>query len=227
MQVAILQHEAGESAGFFETAFRERGATYRSIHLYENGEVPEIPESHLLLMGGSMSVHDEKDFPFLREEKILLRKRWKEWKPVLGICLGAQLIANAFGARVYPDLREVGWHLFSRAPGDNIPLFPATFHAFQLHKDTFDIPVGGTRLCTGTQVENQALSLETALGLQFHLEMTDSLIRAWVQDLDRKERKRILTETPNYLKSSNDLCRKIVDYFLCLGSRTTVKHSHG
>jgi GMP synthase-like glutamine amidotransferase len=217
MRVAILQHESGEHAGYFETVFQKRGVEYITLPLYETQEVPSLHETHLLIMGGSMSVHDEQEFPFLRDEKLLIREQVRRKHPVLGICLGAQLIADAFGARVYPYRKERGWTTLSLAPSVPSSIFPPQFHAFQLHDDTFEIPEGGSLFCTGKEVRNQAFLLGSACGLQFHVEMTKALIGDWIRDWSETEKRQIWDDTAQFLSSSNLLCRKIVESFLCQG----------
>ncbi|MDD1679270.1 MAG: type 1 glutamine amidotransferase [Methanomicrobiales archaeon] len=214
MKIAVLQHEAGETAGFFETVWREQKVTARILPLYETQEIPALQETHLLIMGGSMSVHDEQDFPFLRQEKRLIREYVKRNLPVLGICLGAQLIADAFGGRVYPYRKELGWTLITGSDTSPPVPLPSQFYAFQLHGDTFDLPSGATLLCTGKEVRNQALSVGSALGLQFHMEMTAPMIENWTRDSGVREKKQIRSDTARFLPSSNMLCRKIGEWFL-------------
>jgi GMP synthase (glutamine-hydrolysing) len=214
MRVAVLQHEAGETAGFFETVWREQEVESRTVYLYETQEVPPLQETHLLIMGGSMSVHDEKEYPFLRQEKSLIREYVKQHVPVLGICLGAQLIAEALGGRVYPNRKELGWTPIAGVPDAGPRLFPLEFHAFQLHGDTFEVPPGGTLLCRGEVVKNQAFAFGSACGLQFHLEMTGPLIEDWTLDCHGEVRAKIRADTARYLSFSNLLCRKIGEWYL-------------
>lgn len=219
MKIAIYQHVPSEPAGFFEMFFNECSIPYEYILMSEIGEIPEINATHFLFMGGPMSVNDERELPYLKEEKALIREAVKKGQPVLGICLGAQLIASAFGAKVYPGVPETGWHILKRE--DNVKsvfsLFPEQFPVFQFHGETFDLPNGAHLLCTGKSVRNQAFSYKSALGLQFHLEITEEMIEQWTHDLDAATRENILKETPCYLTESNRLCRMIAENFLPQG----------
>ncbi len=216
MKIAIFQHTASETAGYFETVFNEHGIPYEYIRLYESGEVPATAATHLMFMGGPMSVNDEQELPYLKEEKALIRDAVRQGRPVLGICLGAQLIASAFGARVYPYIQETGWRELRRehAVQGVFSAFPAQFHVFQFHRETFDLPAGADLLCTGDAVKNQAFSYKTALGLQFHLELTGAIIREWTRDMDAATRETIRKETPRYIAESNRLCRMIAEAFI-------------
>ncbi|MGB8219254.1 MAG: type 1 glutamine amidotransferase [Methanoregula sp.] len=216
MKIAIFQHVSSEPAGYFETIFTERRIPYEYIWPDKTGELPVTTATHFMFMGGPMSVNDEKELPYLKEEKALIRDVVRQGRPVLGICLGAQLIASAFGARVYPYIQETGWHRLMREPKvDGIfSTFPVQFHVFQLHGETFDLPAGAQLLCTGAAVKNQAFSYKTALGLQFHLELTDTIIREWTKDIDPTAREKILKETPGYIADSNRLCRQIAEAFI-------------
>ncbi len=216
MKIAIFQHTASEPAGYFETVFAEHGIPFEYFRLYETGEVPATDATHLVFMGGPMSVNDEHELPYLKEEKALIREAVRQGRPVLGICLGAQLIASAFGARVYPFIQETGWSGIRKEPAVEgiFTAFPAQFSVFQLHGETFDLPAGAHLLCTGDAVRNQAFSYKTALGLQFQLELTDAIIREWTRDMDPALRDTILGETPGFLAESNRLCRMIAGDFI-------------
>lgn len=190
---------------------------FEYIPLYETGEVPRRTDaSHLMFLGGPMSVNDEQEFPWLAQEKELIRRSVKAGQKVLGICLGAQLIASANDAKVYRFVKETGWHPLSRAGGAEgaFAAFPDRFHVFQLHGETFEIPYRGRLLAYGDKVRNQAFSCRNALGLQFHLELTGKIIRDWSRDLSAYQQSKIERDTPRYLAESNRLCRLVAEDFV-------------
>jgi GMP synthase (glutamine-hydrolysing) len=187
MNVAVFQHEPTEPLGYLEQVFTENNIPFEYVRLYETGEISRTDATHLIFMGGPMSVNDEREYPYLKGEKELIRKSAKNRQKVLGICLGAQLIASAFGAPVYRYNTESGWRELEKVPGTAgiFTEFPERFHVFQLHGDTFAVPYGGRLLCTGEKVKNQGFSLNNCLGLQFHLEMTLEIIRTWSRNLKK------------------------------------------
>ncbi len=117
MKIAVFQHEPTEPLGYLEQVFSEHTVPFEYIRLFETGEVPRTSATHLVFMGGPMSVNDEQEFPYLKAEKELIRQSVKKRQKVLGICLGAQLIASAFGAPVYHYVQETGWHELRKVPG--------------------------------------------------------------------------------------------------------------
>jgi GMP synthase-like glutamine amidotransferase len=216
MKVVAFQHAPQESLGYFESFFTERNIPFEYIRLDESPEIPGTEATHLIFLGGPMSVNDEREYPYLKQEKELIRKSVKRGNKVLGICLGAQLIASAFGAKVYPYVNETGWHQIrcDHTVDGVFRQFPETFPVFQLHGETFEIPYGGRLACTGSRVKNQAFVFRNALGLQFHLELTEEKIRTWSRDLNRYQRDKIARETPRYLSESTRLCRLIAEDFV-------------
>ncbi len=216
-KIAILQQAPREHAGYFETVFEEAKVPVEYVLLFETGEVPKrLDATHLLFLGGPMSVNDEKELPWLAEEKALIRAAAKDRRKVLGICLGAQLIASAHGAKVYPFEKEIGWQPLSKVEGAGGALagFPDRFQVFQFHGETFGMPYGARLLAYGEHVRNQAIVCRNALGFQFHLEMTEELIRDWSKDVTRFQREKIERETPRYLAESNRLCRMVAKDFI-------------
>jgi GMP synthase (glutamine-hydrolysing) len=152
------------------------------------------PESLLVVMGGSMGVGDvgRREFPFLEEEVRLLRQRVGEDSAVLGVCLGAQLLAHAAGARVYPMARrgggmpafEVGWApvLYRLESGDDtLAGMPPAAPALHWHGDMFDVPAGAKLLASSAICEHQAFRLGRRLfGLQFHCEVEEQQVEAFL-----------------------------------------------
>jgi GMP synthase (glutamine-hydrolysing) len=185
----ILKHVAAEGPGRLAPLLAAQGYELAIRELYSGDAVPtDLSKSDLLVvMGGPMGVADvgNAEYPFLAQELALLRARIAERAPVLGICLGAQLLAAAAGARVYPmesPRYEVGWSAvrFRREHADD-PLFlglPAEAPMLHLHGDTFDLPAGAALLASSELCENQAFRLGHRLfGVQFHCEMN-------VQDIE-------------------------------------------
>jgi GMP synthase-like glutamine amidotransferase len=184
MRVHYLQHEPFEGLGSMEAWFRAGGATLRSTHLYRGDALPELASyDWLVLMGGGMSVNDEATLPWLVPEKELVRSAIAAGKRVLGVCLGAQLIASALGAKVYRNhAKEIGWWPLQREAGAAThPLgkvLPDGAEVFHWHGETFDLPNGAVRLARSEACLNQAISVgPRVLGLQFHLETTEASAR--------------------------------------------------
>ncbi len=220
MKVIAIQHVSHEPMGYIEDILREKGIEYEYIHVYE-GEKPELRDAtHIVIMGGPMGVYEEDKYPFLAKEKEMIRQAFKRNIPILGICLGAQLIANALGKRVYPYKKELGWFKVRKFEDDSVTKdLPEILTVFQWHGDTFDLPDGAKLLYAGDLVRNQAFRIGNAIGLQFHLEVTPEIVRDWVEregSLSDEDRKRIIAETDEHIDELLKNCRKLVDAFLNL-----------
>lgn len=153
-----------------------RGATVQCTRFFDSPDLPDPGAADLIIaMGGPMSVNDEERLPWLRPEKAFLREAIRRGTAVLGICLGAQLIASALGARVYPNTRkEIGWFPIEglESPGEAFR-FPRQATVFHWHGETFDLPPGAVHLARSAACVNQAFQVgANVVGLQFHLEMT-------------------------------------------------------
>jgi GMP synthase-like glutamine amidotransferase len=169
--------------GGIEPWLRSVRAEVTSTRFFERPILPDIGEVDLLVvMGGPMSVNDEADLAWLVPEKRFIRQAIEEEKAVLGVCLGAQLIASAMGARVYPNReKEIGWFPVSSVEAGaarSVFAFPPESPAFHWHGETFDLPAGAVHLARSAACENQAFQLgRRVIGLQFHLETTPGSAR--------------------------------------------------
>lgn len=182
MRAHYLQHVPFEGLGSIEAWLRQAGWQITGTRLFETTLLPPAHDIDLLIvMGGPMSVNDEGELPWLVDEKRFVRECVAAGKAVLGVCLGAQLIANALGARVYPNRqKEIGWFpvqaVASRGPADFT--FPASVEVFHWHGETFDLPPGARLLASSTACRHQAFQIgRSVLGLQFHLETTPESAR--------------------------------------------------
>ncbi|HEY2013989.1 MAG TPA: type 1 glutamine amidotransferase [Bryobacteraceae bacterium] len=183
--VIAFRHVPFEGAGRLHTILEPRGIAIRYADLYRpDTEMPDVDgAAGLIFLGGPMSVND--DLPYLKQEMALIRAAMERKQPVLGICLGSQLMAKALGERVYRNpVKEIGWydiHLTEAAVGD--PLFARVNPketVFHWHGETFDLPAGSARLAWSEACRNQAVRFSTsAYGLQFHLEVTPEMIADW------------------------------------------------
>jgi GMP synthase (glutamine-hydrolysing) len=212
--ITLFQHGETESAGLLEQVFRERDLAYRIVRLYEGEALPPAGASPLIFLGGQMSVNDEAEYPFLKGEKELIRRSMRAGAPVLGICLGAQLIASALGKAVYPGTPEKGWCRVDLIRPDLLPDCPDRLRVFHWHNETFDLPEGAELIAWGNAVPHQMFSLASALGVQFHMEATPEIITAWTKDLPQDDRERIRAETSRYMPGNEKLCRTILERFL-------------
>ncbi len=185
MQIAAFRHSPLEGIGSIAGALDRRHIACRGLDLYTlAGPAPDLADAAgLILMGGPMSVND--DLPWLHDEMLAVRDAVDRGKPVLGICLGAQLIAKALGARVYRNpVKEIGWapvYWTGQAAAD--PLFRGFSHPetlFHWHGETFDLPHGAARLAYSEACGNQAFRIAgNVYGLQFHAEVTPAIIEDW------------------------------------------------
>jgi GMP synthase-like glutamine amidotransferase len=189
MKVLILVHLESEGPGTLGTFLESAGVEIRTARLYESHKLPSEPVGldAIISMGGPMNVYEEDEYPFLRNETILLRNAVDGNLPVMGLCLGAQMIAKARGARVTKSpAKEVGWGKIDLTDaGKSDPLFaglPSTLDVLQWHEDMFEIPEGGTLLAASEACPHQALRYRNALGLQFHLEINEAMLREWFAD---------------------------------------------
>ncbi|RXZ82296.1 type 1 glutamine amidotransferase [Paenibacillaceae bacterium] len=181
MNILLLKHYDFDDIG----AFSEWAALYHHRLIVRDpaaGLELELLASidSLIILGGPMSVYQEERYPWLKEEKRFVLEAVQRKKRVLGICLGAQLLAEVLGGKVYRHLhKEIGWHRIERT-GESHPFLadlPDVFYSFQWHEDVFDLPPGATWLAYSTACSNQAFSYgEHVVGLQFHLEATPECI---------------------------------------------------
>ena len=202
-RVHVFQHEPHEGPGNIEkwlTSGSDGLTCSLSRTLWHEGQEPPVMDEVdlLVIMGGSMSVDDEGKHPWLIREKLLIEQAVKKGKRVLGVCLGAQLLACVLGGRVYRNRhREIGWFpVFSTAEARQRDLyrsFPGKFNAFHWHGDTFEVPYGGFRTFYNECTANQGFQFgNRVVAVQFHIESTDSQIRDFVGSSDpgdlKKER---------------------------------------
>jgi GMP synthase (glutamine-hydrolysing) len=185
----VLSHLAFEDLGSLEAPLRERGFAIESV-VAATARFPLRQADScdlLVVLGGPIGVYDQQDYPFLNDEIACIAERLAARKPVLGICLGAQLMAAALGARVYPGKNgaEIGWFPLEAAtnaapPEWFAPLLAPGLQLFHWHGDTFDLPSGAVHLAKTDRYTNQAFAIgDFALGLQFHPEVSAEGLESW------------------------------------------------
>ncbi|MFA5291448.1 MAG: type 1 glutamine amidotransferase [Phycisphaerae bacterium] len=179
MKVHWFQHLPFEGLGSMGEYFRQKNIPSTSTHFYLNQPLPDINSfDWLIIMGGAMSANDDAEFGWLTGEKQFIKKAIDSGKVVIGVCLGAQLIAASLGAKVYKNkYKEIGW--FDLIPTKNAKntiltdCFAWRMDAFHWHGDTFDLPAGAVRLASSEATKNQGFIIDNrVVGFQFHLETT-------------------------------------------------------
>lgn len=180
MHIHCLQHVPFESPGWISAWANARNHEFTVTRLFEGAPLPDASSfDALVVMGGPMGVHDEADHPWMRGEKHLVIAALEGDRHVLGVCLGAQMIAHTGGARVYRNrFQEIGWFPVE-ATAEGVARFalPHSFRAFHWHGDTFQLPAGALNLARTDACEHQMFMMgDRVLGIQFHLEVTESEI---------------------------------------------------
>lgn len=194
MKIHCIQHVVFEGPGNIETWASANNSTISFTRTFMNEEFPIDTDFDLLvIMGGPMNIYEDEQYPWLKQEKAFIKKAINSDKFVLGICLGAQLLADGLGASVYKnDFAEIGW-LPVKIDNEALTLpvmsgFSENIQAFHWHGDTFDIPQDSIRLGSTEGCKNQGfIYRDKVIGLQFHLEMTEenavSLIHNCSEDM--------------------------------------------
>jgi GMP synthase (glutamine-hydrolysing) len=180
-----IRHVPFEDLGSFAPVLSERGfaIAYRDAGLDDLGARDIVDADLLIVLGGPIGVYEAKAYPFLKGEIAAVERRLKAGRPVFGLCLGAQIMAKALGARVYKGKRkELGWSpLALTDAGRNSALaeLGARTSVLHWHGDTFDLPRGAELLASTPLYENQAFSWRNALALQCHIETTVRGLERW------------------------------------------------
>ncbi|MDH5473404.1 MAG: glutamine amidotransferase [Gammaproteobacteria bacterium] len=183
----VIRHLAFEDLGLFERTIEAAGYQIRYLEagMDDLSWIEPLDPSLLIILGGPIGANDEADFPFIEDELEILQARLNSDAPTLGICLGAQLMARALGAKVYPGRqKEIGWApLQLTAAGQQSPLRHLSaehVHVLHWHGDTFDIPNGASHLAATAAIPNQAFAWKKrCLALQFHPEVTAHGLERW------------------------------------------------
>jgi GMP synthase (glutamine-hydrolysing) len=195
-KIWVIQHHPVENLGSIADALEGAALAWQYVRTFEGQPVPKDMKGAggLILMGGPQSVYDETDFPTLRDELRLIEGALKEDRPVLGICLGSQLLAAALGAKVYKGVRrEIGWHsvrLTDDAKNDRLLKgVPAEFTAFHWHGDIFDLPRDSVVLASSEVSPIQAFRHgDKTYGFLCHLEVTETSVHAMVREFTDEAR---------------------------------------
>jgi len=233
-RILVIQHVPHERLGTFEDAFKSASCTPVALNSYDAKAVwPKLSSvSGIVVMGGPQSVYQQGKYPYLTKELALLKEALSARMPILGVCLGAQLLAAALGAQVRPNhSKEIGWYPVMREPAaDNDPLcdtFGQTETVFQWHGDTFDLPKGAAQLFSAPLCDQQGFRYrDHVYALQFHLEVTEAMIRAWMQTpANRAELSRlkgtidpmaIRRQSPHHMDRLAVLSRHVATAFVAL-----------
>jgi GMP synthase (glutamine-hydrolysing) len=183
--VTCFQHIDCEGPGSLLDVLKNKNVKLQIMKPFKGDPVPEHPGDGLIVLGGPMGVYEEKKFPWMTEELNAIRKCLNSSLPVLGICLGSQMLAHAAGGQVFRGaLPEVGWYPIElTTDGHQDPLLlglPTEFEAFHWHGDTFTLPPGARRLAGSRYYPNQVFKAgNNAYGFQCHLEVTEKMVKSW------------------------------------------------
>ena len=191
MNVLIIQNVTSEGPGTIADHLRATNTPSVTIDLQQGQSLPPIsPFTHVVILGGPMAVYEMDATPYLRDETRFVEEAVRTGRHVLGVCLGAQMLAHVLGSRVYPGgQKEIGWYdatlteagMSDPVTGGLSVAGTPRVEVFQWHGDTFDLPNGASRLASSKLYSNQAFRYGRAVyGLQFHIEVTPQIVRSWL-----------------------------------------------
>lgn len=207
MRIHFLQHVPFENSAYIEEWARHKEHALSKTMLFDGESLPLIDKfDWLVIMGGPMNVYEEQKYPWLSHEKRFIAESLIKNKIILGVCLGAQLIADVLGSRVYKnEYKEIGWFKISLTPHASESLLfssvPKRFPAFHWHSDTFDLPSGCIRIAESNACINQAFEYNgRVLGLQFHLESSNESINQLLENCSEDLGDGMYVQTPDEIK---------------------------
>jgi GMP synthase-like glutamine amidotransferase len=244
MRAHYLQHVPFEGLGSIEPWLQKAGYEISCTRFFNSGVLPEISDIDLLIvMGGPMSVNDKQEHPWLINEEEYISRAINAGKSVLGICLGAQLIASAMGGNVFLNsVKEIGWLPVEavKSESNSIFLFPQETEVFHWHGETFDLPKGAVQIAQSNGCDNQAFQIgNNVIGLQFHLETTPLSAQAIVENCRDEliegeyiqSEAEILFAPKEQYSSINSLMGRILEFLqrpfkiLCQHSRLNIQYA--
>lgn len=210
MRIHYFQHVPFEGLGSIEEWARLQGHSLSATRFFAGDALPSVEEiDWLVVMGGSMNVYETGKHSWLTKEKRFIEQAVKSDKIVLGICLGAQLIADVLGARVFRNqAKEIGWfpvEFTEQAEQSKLfDFFPKQMSVLHWHGDTFDLPSGAVHIARSEACQNQAFEYARKIvGLQFHLEMTEQSTKQIVENCIDELVAETYIQTPNQILTTN------------------------
>lgn len=188
MRIHYFQHVPFEGLGSIADWIRRKKHALSGTRFFSNEKLPEIdPIDWLIVMGGPMGIYDIDPYPWLNAERKFIETAISRGKVVLGICLGAQLVADALGAKIYQNRhKEIGWFPVTFFPQEDpsgfFDVFPEKLSVFHWHGDTFDLPPGASLIASSDACVNQAFTFnDQVFAFQFHLESTEESVRELIR----------------------------------------------
>jgi GMP synthase-like glutamine amidotransferase len=226
----VLKHADCEGLGLWEECCHRAGIGIEVVDLHREAVIPPLHRFQAVIsLGGPMNVYAEETYPFLKREDAFIRQVLAQGVPLLGVCLGGQVLAKAAGGAVNPNpVREIGWHPIELdQEGQRDPLFvglPDRFTVFQRRGSAFSLPRGAVPLASSAagQIQGFRLGFGTiAYALQFHLEVTPSMVEAWIGEYGGElarvgqavESGRLLTESPARCHDLQSLAGRVFENF--------------
>ncbi len=210
IRIHCIQHVPFEGPGIIADFLKGRGHEITSTHIYRGEKLPLIDDiDWLIVMGGPMGAGENEQFPWITEEIKFIKDAAGRGKTVLGICLGAQMIALALGAAVYKNqYREIGWFPLTLSPEISGTVFDGVFsdrvEIFHWHGDTFSLPEGAVLIGSTFACRNQGFLIDERIAaLQFHLETTPSSAEALIQNCSDEMDDSVFVQTGEYILSDN------------------------
>lgn len=229
MRIHYLQHVSFEGLSSIEPVLTEKGHELSATHLYDNQPLPSLDDiDWLIIMGGPMGIYDEEEYSWLQAEKQFIKQAIDAGKKVLGICLGAQMIADVLGAKVYAGKhKEIGWFNIHRNVGVESTIlnhaFADVISVFHWHGDTFDSPKGAVALAESDACKHQGFIYNNrVVALQFHLETTAESAKALIEhcgdELDGSQYVQTADEMLSNPKRFTEINRVMKDVLKAMGA---------